>query len=282
MSTPKSNMTMLLVPVVLVVGFALMLMWLATPMVPVADQPGSVPTAATDKRVTGEITAQGMAMLLLPGGRFVMGRASDDQPGGADELPAHAVNVAPFYIGKYEVTQAQWVAVMDFNPSRYKDPRRPVDQVTWLQAQEFIQKLNKLEKTTKYRLPTEAEWEYAARAGTTSTYFFGDNPRDLSRYAWFGAENDVGTAPVGKKQPNPWGLHDIYGNVWEWVEDCAHPDYQGAPTDARPRPGGDCALRVVRGGGWNSPADYARSAVRGNSVPDLNDSGTGFRLARWP
>lgn len=277
MSTPKSPITMLLAPVVLVVGFALILMWLAAPT-PVAV----APTTAADKGVTQEIAAQGMAMALLPGGRFVMGRSADNQPGGADELPARAVEVAPFYIGKYEVTQAQWVAVMDFNPSRYKDPRRPVDQVTWLQAQEFIQKLNKLEKTTKYRLPTEAEWEYAARAGTTSAYFFGDNARDLSRYAWFGAENDVGTAPVGKKQPNPWGLHDIYGNVWEWVEDCGHPDYQGAPADARPWPGGDCSVRVVRGGGWNSPADYARSAVRGNSVPDLNDSGTGFRLARWP
>lgn len=279
MPTIKSPITMLLAPVVLVVvGFALILMWLAAPTSPVAV----APTTAASKGAAQETAAQGMAMVLLPGGRFVMGRSADNQPGGADELPARAVEVAPFYIGKYEVTQAQWAAVMDFNPSRYKDPRRPVDQVTWLQAQEFIQKLNKLEKTTKYRLPTEAEWEYAARAGTTSAYFFGDNARDLSRYAWFGAENDVGTAPVGKKQPNPWGLYDIYGNVWEWVEDCAHPDYQGAPTDARPRPGGDCALRVVRGGGWNSPADYARSAVRGNSVPDLNDSGTGFRLARWP
>lgn len=280
MSTPKSSMTMLLAPVVLVIGFALMLMWLAAPTAPVLVAP---PTAtAPGKGVLQETVFPGMAMALLPGGRFIMGRSADNQPGGEDELPARAVNVAPFYIGKYEVTQAQWVAVMDFNPSRYKDPRRPVDQVTWLQAQEFIQKLNKLEKTTKYRLPTEAEWEYAARAGTTSTYFFGDNARDLSRYAWFGAENDVGTAPVGKKQPNPWGLHDIYGNVWEWVEDCAHPNYQGAPADARPWPGGDCSVRIVRGGGWNSPADYARSAVRGNSVPDLNDSGTGFRLARWP
>ena len=225
--------------------------------------------------------AAGMAMVRIPGGRFVMGRASSEA-GGMDELPARTVDVAPFYLGKYEVTQAQWVAVMGFNPSRYKDPRRPVDQVTWLQAREFVQKINQLEKTNKYRLPSEAEWEYAARAGSAGAYFFGDDARDLARYAWFGAENDLGTAPVGKKQPNPWGLHDIYGNVWEWVEDCAHPDYQGAPSDARPWPGGDCALRIVRGGGWNSPAHYARSAVRGSSVPDLNDSGTGFRLARSP
>ncbi len=274
MSNPKSNIMMLLAPVVLVVGFALVLMWLG--------QPGPVPVPG--KRVAPEIVSQGagMAMALIPGGHFVMGRASGAEPGGADELPMHAVNVAPFYLGKYEVTQAQWATVMGFNPSRYKDPRRPVDQVTWLQVQEFIQKINQLEKTNKYRLPSEAEWEYAARAGSAAAYFFGNDIRDLTRYAWFGAEHDVGTAPVGKKQPNPWGLHDIYGNVWEWVEDCAHPDYQGAPPDARPWSGGDCALRVVRGGGWNSPASYVRSAVRGSSVPDLNDSGTGFRLARSP
>ncbi len=281
MSNPKSNITMLLAPVVLVVGLALALVWwVSAPGTTAAVSASGATTKAAAQETSSHFA--GMAMALIPGGRFVMGRASDVEPGGADERPAHAVNVAPFYLGKYEVTQAQWVAVMGVNPSRYKDPRRPVDQVTWLQAQEFIQKINQLEKTNKYRLPSEAEWEYAARAGRATAYFFGDDVRDLARYAWFGAENDVGTAPVGKKQPNPWGLHDIYGNVWEWVEDCAHPDYQGAPSDARPWPGGDCALRVVRGGGWNSPAAYVRSAVRGNSVPDLNDSGTGFRLARWP
>lgn len=272
MSNPKSNLVMLLVPVVLVVGLALVLMWVGNP--------GTAPTTSAPGVAGGKAAPAGM--VLIPGGRFVMGRVSDAGPGGADEQPARTVDVAPFYLGKYEVTQAQWVAVMDFNPSRYKDPRRPVEQVTWLQAQEFIQKLNKLENTNKYRLPSEAEWEYAARAGSAGAYFFGDEARDLARYAWFDAKNDLGTAPVGKKHPNPWGLHDIYGNVWEWVEDCVHPDYQGAPSDARPWPGGDCGLRVVRGGGWNSPALYARSAVRGNAVPDLNDSGTGFRLARSP
>ena len=282
MPHPKSNITILLLPVMLVVGLALALVWWmgtsgTTPTVPTS---GSASKATTQQAII--TPSAGIAMALIPGGRFVMGRGSDTEVGGADERPPHAVKVAPFYLGKYEVTQAQWVTVMDFNPSRYKDPRRPVDQVTWLQAQEFIQKINQLEKTNKYRLPSEAEWEYAARAGSTTTYFFGNEVGELSRYAWFGAENDLGTAPVGKKQPNPWGLHDIYGNLWEWVEDCAHPDYQSAPSDARPWLGGDCALRVVRGGGWNSPASYARSAVRGSSVPDLNDSGTGFRLARSP
>lgn len=265
-------------PVLLVIGLALAL-------VLVVGKPGTAPlqTADTQPRPSQAThNFAGVPMVLIPGGSFVMGSVTNTRAGGAGELPQRTVAVAPFYLGKHEITQAQWVAVMDYNPSRYKDPRRPVDQVTWLQAQEFIQKLNQLEKTNKYRLPSEAEWEYAARAGSASAYFFGDDPRQLERFAWFGAENDIGSAPVGKKLPNPWGLYDIYGNVWEWVEDCAHPDYQGAPPDARPWPGGDCSVRRVRGGGWNSPADYARSAVRGSYVPDLNDSGTGFRLARSP
>lgn len=224
----------------------------------------------------------GMRMAPIPGGDFIMGRTSSVGQGAADESPARSVMILPFLMATHEVTQAQWMAVMGYNPSRYKDPRRPVDQVNWLQVQEFIQKLNFKENTNKYRLPSEAEWEYAARAGGGGAYWFGDSTDTLPQYAWFGGQGDVGTAPAGKKKPNSWGLYDVYGNVWEWVADCWHPDYTGAPPDGRVWQGGDCSARVVRGGGWDSPASSLRSAARGSQGVDMNDSATGFRLARFP
>ena len=141
--------------------------------------------------------------------------------GNDDEKPMHEVRISkPFYLGKYEVTQGQWQAVMGNNPSRFKgDPNRPVEQVAWEDVQAFMRKLNAIEGGTTYRLPTEAEWEYAARAGTTTAYSFGDDPRLLGEYAWY-SENAKGkTHPVGQKKSNAWGLHDMHGNVWEWVQD---------------------------------------------------------------
>ena len=220
----------------------------------------------------------GLKLVAIEPGRFEMG---DAQSGVASESPVRQVKVAPFYIGQYEVTQAEWVAVMGKNPSQFKDPRKPVDQVTWTEVQEFIQRLNQKEQTDKYRLPTEAEWEYAARAGGSGAYGFEAEDEDLSKYAWFGHVGNVGTRPVGKRQPNAWGLYDMYGNVWEWVEDCWHDDYQGAPTDAEAWiEEGNCGVRVLRGGGWNSERFYVRSQVRGSYPFDLNDVSNGFRLAK--
>jgi len=221
----------------------------------------------------------GMEMVLVPGGEFSMGSPASSLP---SEQPVRTVRVEPFYLGRFEVTQAQWRAVMGDNPSTIKDPRRPVDQVTWEQAQEFVGRLNRLENTNKYRLPTEAEWEYAARAGVTTTYPSGDDAQDLEAFAWFGQQGNVGTRPVGQRRPNDFGLYDMLGNVWEWVQDCWNPDYAGAPQDARPQLHGDCSVRVLRGGGWNSDAAYVRFAVRGTYVPDLNDPSNGLRLARTP
>lgn len=220
----------------------------------------------------------GMALVAIEPGRFEMG---DAESGVTSESPVRQVKVAPFYMGKYEVTQAEWVAVMGGNPSQYKDPRKPVDQVTWTEIQEFIQRLNQKEQTDKYRLPTEAEWEYAARAGSDGPYGFEGGDERLSEYAWFGHGGNVGTRPVGKRKPNAWGLFDMYGNVWEWVEDCWHDDYQGAPADSTAwLKDGDCGVRVLRGGGWNSESFYVRSQVRGSYPFDLNDVSNGFRLAK--
>lgn len=214
----------------------------------------------------------GMQLVKLPGGRFVMG---DDVPGRA---PAHDVEVHTFYMAAHEVTQAQWQAVMGFNPSHYKDPRRPVENVTWIETQSFLEELNRIEGTNKYRLPSEAEWEYAARAGSKGQYFFGDDVGQLSRYAWFDGNAKIGTQAVGRSQPNPWGLYDMYGNVWEWVQDCWHEGYTDAPSDSRVWGGGDCSQRVLRGGGWANRADYLGSTVRGTYEAKFEDSSNGFRV----
>ena len=224
------------------------------------------------------VNSIGTTLVAIEPGRFDMG---GDKTGVASEAPMRQVKVAPFYLGKYEVTQAEWVAVMGSNPSQYKDPRKPVDQVTWIEVQEFIQRLNQKEQTTKYRLPTEAEWEYAARAGADAPYGFAGGEDMLSQYAWYGHGGNVGTRPVGQRKPNVWGLHDMHGNVWEWVEDCWHDNYQGAPSEGGAWiKDGNCAIRVLRGGGWNSEAFYVRSRVRGSYAYDLNDVSNGFRLAK--
>ncbi len=212
----------------------------------------------------------GMQLVKIPAGRFTMG---EDKAGRG---PQREVDVATFYISTHEVTQAQWMAVMGENPSNFPDPRRPVEQVTWLAVQSFLEELNRREGTNQYRLPTEAEWEYAARAGSDTRYFFGDEPASLRRYAWFGQSKS--TRPVGEKAPNPWGLYDIYGNVWEWVQECWHDDYRDAPADGRLWGGGDCTHRTLRGGGWNGSADYQGSTVRGSYPVSGEDMNNGFRV----
>lgn len=259
-------------PIVLVLAVAVLAAWLPRLL--------GNETADFAKGSAGELRLKiGGELVLVPGGEFSMGSPAR---GVLSEQPARTVRVEPFYLGRFEVTQAQWLVVMGDNPSAIKDPRRPVDQVTWEQAQEFVGRLNRLENTNKYRLPTEAEWEYAARAGVTSAYPLGDDPQGLEDFAWFGQQGNVGTRPVGQRRPNTFGLYDMLGNVWEWVQDCWVADYAGAPQDARAQLNGDCSVRVLRGGGWNSEAAYVRFAVRGTYVPDLNDPSNGFRLARTP
>lgn len=163
------------------------------------------------------VNSIGMQFVLIPAGEFQMG----SETGYNDEKPVHTVRLTrPFYLGQYPVTQGQWQAVMGNNPSHFtSDPNRPVEYVSWDDVHQFIAKLNAREGVKLYRLPTEAEWEYAARARATTAYRFGSDEQQLAAYAWYDRNSGSTTHPVGQKQPNAWGLCDMHGNVWEWVQD---------------------------------------------------------------
>jgi formylglycine-generating enzyme required for sulfatase activity len=177
------------------------------------------------------INTIGIEFILIPAGSFTMG--SND--GDSDEKPPHTVTISrPFYIGKYEVTQKQWVIIMGNNPSGFKGGNNPVENVSWNDVQEFIRKLNAKEGTTAYRLPTEAEWEYACRAGSTTKYCFGNDKSQLGQYAWYEKNSDNKTHPVGQLQANAWGLYDMHGNVWEWCEDWYGEDYYSSSPSTDP------------------------------------------------
>jgi formylglycine-generating enzyme required for sulfatase activity len=172
---------------------------------------------------------------------------------------------------------------MGNNPSNFKDcgDDCPVEQVSWEDAQAFINKLNQVEKTKDYRLPSEAEWEYSCRAGSETEFSFGDDAERLGEFAWVDDNSGGKTHPVGEKAPNAWELYDMHGNVWEWVEDDWHDTYKGAPNDGRdwidkPRGSG----RVMRGGCWGLDAHDCRSAARIGYRPDFRDNAVGFRLSR--
>ena len=225
------------------------------------------------------INSLGMEFVRIEAGEFVMGSTN----GGSDEAPVHRVRLSQaFDLGKYEVTQAQWEAVMGTNPSDFSacGGTCPVESVSWEDVQTFIGKLNALERVGAYRLPTEAEWEYAARAGTQTAYSFGEDAGDLDRYGWYDENSDTRTHPVGRKRPNGWGLYDVHGNVWEWVADW----YGGYSSDLVTDPHGSAtgAGRVYRGGGWNSPTRYCRAPNRLYDAPGDRINSLGFRLARTP
>jgi formylglycine-generating enzyme required for sulfatase activity len=187
----------------------------------------------------------------------------------------------PFYLGVYQVTQEQYERVMGNNPSDFKGARNPVEMVSWEDAVVFCQKLSALpeEKAAGrvYRLPTEAEWEYACRAGSTTEYSFGDNESQLADYAWYDQNSGEQTHPVGEKKPNPWGFYDMHGNVREWCADRSADYPKGAVSDPRgPKEG---PFRVSRGGGWLNGAASCRSAERCGSLPSDAFDDNGFRLA---
>jgi len=215
----------------------------------------------------------GMKLVLIPPGKFMMG----NNTAASDEGPAHDVTITTgFYVGKYEVTQAQWQAVMGNNPSQFKEsgPDAPVEQVSWNEAVAFCNRLSAVppEKEIEgaYRLPTEAEWEYSARAGTTIAYCFGDEKAGLSDFAWWDGNSHKKTHPIGQKRPNGFGLFDVHGNVWEWCADWHAKDYyqQTPVTDpAGPLLG---SVRVIRGGSW-ADSDYLRRG--GTGLPVLFPSG---------
>ncbi len=215
-------------------------------------------------------------MVLLPAGSFIMGSYKF-----ASESPRHMVTIPrSFYMGKYAVTQGEWKAVIGSNASKFQQcgDNCPAEQVSWNDAQDFIQKLNA--KTGKnYRLPNESEWEYACRAGASHEYCGSD---DVESVGWHFKNSGDTTHPVGGKQPNAWGLYDMSGNVWEWVKDWYHKNYDGAPSDGSAwESGGDQRYRVLRGGAWVVEQGGLRSTNRGGGTPDERNGGSGgFRLVR--
>ncbi len=223
-----------------------------------------------------------LEMVGIPGGTFLMGSPDSDSDAYDDEKPQHEVTVPNFYIGRYPVTQAQWEAVMSGNPSKFKRESCPVEQVSWNDAVKFCDRLTK-STGKKYRLPTETEWEYACRAGTTTKYYFGDDVGDLDNYAWFNGNSESKTHPVGERAPNQFGLFDMHGNVREWCLDHWHSNYENAPTDGSAWiEGGDSGLRVIRGGSWASDPGSCRSAYRDDFNPGIRLSYIGFRVVCVP
>ena len=217
------------------------------------------------------INSLGMKFVLIPAGTYTMGAHGARQ--------GRQVTISqPFYLGKYAVTQAQWMAIMGTNPSRFPGEDHPVESVSWDDVQVFIRTLNASEGRQKYRLPTEAEWEYAARAGATTAYCFGSDARHLDAYAWYAANARGTTHPVGQRQPNAWGLHDMHGNVWEWVQDW-YGTYPAAPA-RDPQGPATGAHRVRRGGGWHSDAQECSAAYRSTIKAGDCYSTLGVRLLR--
>ena len=218
-------------------------------------------------------------MVVIPSGSYLMGGDPFSKFTRETELPQHRVQIQSFAIGKYEVTQKQWYAVMGNNPSSQKGRMLPVDQVSGEDIQEFISKLNQKTRQ-RYRLPSEAEWEYAARAGTNTYWSFGNDESKLCNYAWDRQCSGGRARMVGQKKPNAVGLFDIHGHVWEWTQDCWHESYAGAPTDGSAWTSG-CAenQRVVRGGSWFYFAYGLGSATR-DGLEDDRMFSFGFRLAR--
>jgi len=227
-------------------------------------------------------TASGIEMVAIPGGWFEMGSSDADE---ADQQ-LHKVFISPLAIDKYPVTQQEYEKLMGVNPSHWKDPQNPVEQIRWSDAAAYCNARSRAEGLTPaydpktwqcdfqsdgYRLPTEAEYEYALRAGTTTAYFFGDSAANLPRYAWFKGNSTRGPHPVGEKPANPWGLCDMVGNVWQWCNDYYQEDYYKQSLDHDPRGPARGEGRVVRGGCWNSKPDDLCSAYRNYETPAYTD-----------
>jgi len=214
----------------------------------------------------------GIEMVWIPPGQFQMGGAMED-----DERPTHTVRLSRgFWMGRYPVTQIQWTALMGANPSSFQGKKRPVENITWHEANAYIDKINA--KTAGYRLPTEAEWEYASRAGRRGRWCFGNDETKLPEFAWTAQNSGRQTHEVGKKKPNAWGLFDMHGNVWEWCSDWFGPYSGGLARDPVGPAYGD--FKVVRGGSWYFPAAQSRCAYRDGERPEGRLNSLGFRLVR--
>lgn len=213
-----------------------------------------------------------LVFCLIPSGTFLMG----SETGEARETPVHEVEITTsFFLGKFTVTQSQWIHFMGTNPSEYKKYRSsPVERVSWFDCQEFIQKLNVMFPGYMFSLPTEAEWEYSCRAGTN-----GDFAGDLDEMAWYGNKFGGNTHPAGLKKPNPWGLHDMHGNIWEWCSDWFDEGYYSISPKKDPQGPPSGEFKVVRGGDFYHHRSHCRSSDRFYGSPKESWLGYGFRLA---
>jgi len=255
--------------------------------------------AATCAGPAKEITTKtGVEMVLVPAGSFEMG----DKKGKKDEQPAHSVTLSAFYMDKYEVVQKDFEKMTGMNPSKFGGDGQPVEQIRWFEAIEYCNERSRREglepcydletgacnfEANGYRLPTEAEWEYACRAGTKTRYFFGDSPGKLKFYAWYKKNSGKRAHPVGKRKPNDWGLYDMAGNLREWCNDWYAADYYAQSPKQDPRGPAEGTKRVLRGGCWATREDTCTSAVRFADAPELADvclgyDVYGFRCVRRP
>ena len=243
--------------------------------------------AQSPKEITNSI---GMKLVLIPKGTFMMG-SPESEEGRVGNETQHEVTISKdYYLGVTEVTQGQYEKVMGTNPSYFQKQivrksdtsMYPVEQVSWGDAVEFCKKLSDLPEEKRagrvYRLPTEAEWEYAGRAGSKTAYSFGESSKSLADYAWFTENSSKQTNPVGQKKPNAWGLCDMHGSVWEWCSDDWSGDYSKGYASDPPGPS-DVSFRVNRGGGCRSGAGNCRTAYRNRNKPSNRNRDLGFRVA---
>ena len=244
--------------------------------------------AQAPKEITNSI---GVKLVLIPKGTFMMGSPESEQGRNENETQHEVTISKDYYLGVYEVTQAQYEKVMGKNLSLFQGAKvgnenadLPVENVSWDEAVKFCKKLSALPEEKKagrvYRLPTEAEWEYACRAGSKTAYSFDDEEGLLPEYGWFRRNSSRRTHTVGLLEPNAWGLHDMHGNVWEWCSDWYEEYPKGAVSDPTgPKEG---SYRVLRGGCWNDEAAYCRSAFRYRFDPSYRSYSLGFRVALSP
>jgi hypothetical protein len=225
-------------------------------------------------------------MVEIPSGSFLMGDSSlntvesnNGTPRHNNEKPQHQVQIRGFAMSKYVVTQEQWIGLMGNNPSKNKGDLLPVENISWDDAQLFVEKIS--QKTgKKYRLPSEAEWEYAAKAGSKDDYFWGNDRNIANDFAWYISNSEGKTQLVGSKKPNQFGLYDMVGNVYQWAQDCWNSDYISAPNDGKAWETGECSLRVLRGGSWNVNYQFLRSTARYFVESEFPYSFSGLRLVR--
>lgn len=244
-----------------------------------------------------EVVFDGITFVYIPAGVFMMGTSDEDRSvlieGGVwtkvdeAEYPARRVAISrPFYLSKYEITQKQWKEIMGSNPSVFQGDDLPVESLTWHDVQEFVGRLN-AKSGARYRLPTEAEWEYACRAGSPFLFATGQGNEflhleNLGEFAWYRVNDENRTHPAGQKRPNAWGLHDMHGNVWEWCQDSYDPGYYKRAPAVDPHHDGPLTERVFRGGSWFLGPAHLRAAFRGFNLATFRSPYVGFRLVREP